>query len=49
MLDYRLLLEQRRESKVSFIGEMMHVLGGTGMEESCGVWWIDGTTLRNGN
>ena len=27
----------------------MHALGGTGMEASCGVWWINGTELGNGN
>ena len=27
----------------------MHELGGTGMEPSCGVWWINGTELGNGN
>ena len=26
----------------------MHELGGSGMEVSCGVWWIDGTALGNG-
>ena len=27
----------------------MHSLGGTGMEASCGVWWINGTELGNWN
>ena len=27
----------------------MHKLGGTGMEESCGVWWIGGMALGNGD
>ena len=45
----RLLLEQRISSNVSFIGEGMHALGGTGVEASCGVRWINGTELGNGN
>ena len=49
VLDYRLFLDQRRSSKVSLIGKKMHALGGTGMEASCSVWWIDGTALGNGN
>ena len=49
VLDYRLFLEQRRASKVSFIGERMHAMVGTGMEASCSMWWIDGTALGNGN
>ena len=49
VLDSSILLDQSRASKVSFIGEMMNALGGTGMEASCSVWWIDGTALGNGN
>ena len=49
VIDYRLLLDQRRSSTVSLIGKKMHALGGTGMEASCSVWWIDGTALGNGN
>ena len=44
-----MFLKQRRASKVSFIGERMYLLGGTGMGASCGVWWIDGTALVNRN
>ena len=28
---------------------MIHASGGNGMEVSCGIWWIDGTTLVNGD
>ena len=49
VLYFGLLLERRRSSKVSFIGERIHLLGGTGVEASCVVWWIDGTALGNGN
>ena len=27
----------------------MHALEGNGMEASCGVWWIGGTALGNGD
>ena len=27
----------------------MHALGGTGVEASCGMWWINGTELGNWN
>ena len=49
MLASRLFLERRIASKVSYIRKRMHELGGTGMESSCGVWWIDGTALGNGD
>ena len=49
VLDSRLFLDLRRESKVLFIGDRMHALGGTGMEAYFSVWWIDGTTLGNEN
>ena len=45
----RLLLEQRISSNISFIGEGMHALGGTGVEVYCGMWWVNGTELGNGN
>ena len=31
------------------IGERMHALGGTGVEVYCGMWWVNGTELGNGN
>ena len=49
MLDYRLLLEHRKQSKVSYRGERMYALGGTEMEASCGVWCIGGTAQGNGD
>ena len=45
----RLLLEQRISSNISFIGEGMHALGGTDVEDSCGVRWINGTEPGSGN
>ena len=48
LLAYRLLLDQRRESKVSYRRERINELGGTGMKVPCDVWWIGGTALVNG-
>ena len=49
VLTYRIFLEQIRESNVSCIRERMHAFGGNVTEASCGVWWISGTTLANGD
>ena len=49
VLASRILLEQRRASKVSYRGERNHAFGGIVMEASCGMWWIGGTALVNGD
>ena len=49
VLDSRLFLKQRRASKVSCRGERIHAFGGIVMDAPCGVWWIGGTALINGD
>ena len=49
MLASRLFLEKMRASNVSCRRERMHVFGGTVTEAFCGVWWIGGTPLGNGD
>ena len=45
----RLFLEQRRASKVSYTGDRMYAFGSIVMDAHCGVWWIGGTALGNGD
>ena len=47
VLTSRISLERRRASKVSYIGDRMHVFGGIVLDASCGVWWMGGTALGN--
>ena len=49
MLASRILLEQRRASKFSCRGERIHVFGGIVINAYCGVWWIGGTALGDGD
>ena len=49
MLTSRLFLERSIASKVSLIGERINAFGGIVLDASCGVWWMCGTALVNGD
>ena len=49
VLASRLSLEQRRVSKVSCRGERVHAFGGIVLDAYCGMWWMGGTALANGD
>ena len=45
----RIFLEQMIASNVSCIGDTLHELWVTWMEASCGMWWIGGKAIENGD
>ena len=49
VLNSTLFLDLSRASEVSCRGERMHKFGGIVLDTSCGVWWMGGTALGNGD
>ena len=49
VLASRLFLERRRASNVSCREERVYAFGGIVMDTSCGMWWMGGTAMGNGD
>ena len=49
MLASKIFLERSKASNVSCKGETMNSFGGIELDVSCGVCWIGGTVLGNGD